>query len=169
MSRKRCFDPVVDANTRILILGSLPGEASLQQGQYYANKRNSFWFLMSHVLSIDVVQIGYEDRLATLLRKGIGLWDVVADAIRTGSLDSSIKDHRGNDLLSLIATLPKLEIVAFNGKTAARLGLKQLVGIQGKVKTVELPSSSPAYTLDVTAKVESWLVLRPTLEPAQTA
>src|SRR6478672_650310 len=97
-ARKRCFAPVVNAQTRILILGSLPGEKSLEQGQYYANKQNAFWFLISQVIGIDLVGLGYEERLATLLQHGVGLWDVVADAKREGSLDASIREHQANDL-----------------------------------------------------------------------
>jgi hypoxanthine-DNA glycosylase len=140
-------------------LGSLPGEKSLEQGQYYANKQNAFWFLISHIVGIDLVALSYEERLATLLEHGIGLWDVVADAKRTGSLDSSIREHQANDLVQLIETLPNLCIVAFNGRTAAKLGIKQLASSDMKFKIVELPSSSPAFTLPVSKKLDAWMAL----------
>ena len=163
MSSKQCFPPVVNTDTKILILGSLPGDKSLAQGQYYANKQNAFWYLMSQLLETNLVRLDYADRLATLLAHGVGLWDVVADATRDGSLDSRIKDHRSNDLSGLVGTLPQLRAVAFNGKTAARLGLKQLAAAHEAIRTVELPSSSPAYTLAVDKKLETWLGLRPFL------
>ncbi|MYN39185.1 DNA-deoxyinosine glycosylase [Duganella sp. FT109W] len=163
MNSKQCFPPVVNENTTLLILGSLPGDRSLAQGEYYANKQNSFWYLMSQLLRTDLVHLNYQDRLATLLGNGVGLWDVVADAMRDGSLDSRIKEHRSNDLLGLIATLPKLKAVAFNGKTAARLGQKQLVFAREAITTIELPSSSPAYTLAVHKKVDRWQELQPFL------
>ena len=163
MSRKSCFDPVVNEKTRLLILGSLPGEKSLAQNQYYAHKQNSFWYWMSQVLATDLVPLKYEDRLATLLKHGVGLWDVVADAVREGSLDSSIKEHRGNDLSSFLLVNPSITSVAFNGKTAAKLGHKQLAGIRDQVITFELPSSSPAFTLAVADKVNGWLALQSTL------
>ncbi|MDR3410674.1 MAG: DNA-deoxyinosine glycosylase, partial [Formivibrio sp.] len=77
---KRSFPPVVDEETRILMLGSLPGEISLAQGQYYANKHNRFWALLGSVIDEDLPAMVYADRLKTLLRHRIGLWDVVAEA-----------------------------------------------------------------------------------------
>jgi len=160
MIRKQCFAPVVNLHTRILILGSLPGEKSLAQEQYYANKQNAFWFLISHIVGTDLVELCYEERLAALREHGIGLWDVVADARRSGSLDSSIRDHQANDLVQLIQTLPNLSVVAFNGRTAAKLGMKQLMSSDIPFRIVELPSSSPAFTLPVGKKLDAWMVLR---------
>ena len=160
MTRKQCFSPIVNSQTKILILGSLPGEKSLEQGQYYANKQNAFWFLISQIVGTDLVGLSYEQRLATLLKHGVGLWDVVADAQRSGSLDSSIRDHQANDLVQLIQTLPNLGVVAFNGRTAAKLGIKQLASVDVKFRIVELPSSSPAFTLPVREKLDAWIVLR---------
>ena len=124
--RKRSFPPVVDANTRLLVLGSLPGEASLAAQRYYAHPRNLFWTLMGEVLAEDLVGLDYEDRLAALLRHRVGLWDVVAEASRAGSLDAAIRDPHENDLLSLVRSLPELRAVAFNGGTSAKVGLRQL-------------------------------------------
>jgi len=160
MTTKRCFPPVVDPHTRILILGSLPGEVSLAQSQYYAHKQNRFWHLMSDVLEVDLVKRPYEDRLATLRQHRVGLWDVVAEARRDGSLDSNIKDHQGNDLIGLIATLPKLRVIAFNGGTAAKIGIKVLGEHADPHAIVHLPSSSPAYTLVYAEKLVRWLGLR---------
>src|SRR4051812_37212319 len=101
MNRKSSFAPVVDANTRILILGSLPGEISLAHAQYYANRQNRFWTLMSEITNIDLLALDYPARLQALLKNGYGLWDVVAEADREGSLDSRIRDHIGNDLIAL--------------------------------------------------------------------
>lgn len=160
MTRKQCFAPVVDLQTRILILGSLPGEKSLEQGQYYGNKHNAFWFLISQVIGIDLVELDYEERLATLLNHGVGLWDVIADAKREGSLDANIKEHQANDLAGLISSLPNLAVIAFNGRTAAKLGTKQLTRLSPRLRLVELPSSSPAFTLPVGKKLETWMALR---------
>ena len=142
MVRKAGFPAVVDANTRVLILGSLPGEASLAAQQYYGNPRNAFWRLMEGVLDTPLVPLAYEDRLAALLAKGVGLWDVIAEAERPGSLDAAIRDPAANDLVTLIDTLPVLRGVAFNGGAAAKLGAR-LVG--DRVPTLALPSSSPAH------------------------
>ncbi len=159
--RKRCFDPVVDAQTRLLVLGSLPGQQSLVKQEYYGNKQNRFWMLMSAVIGLDLVPLDYPSRLAALLAHGVGLWDVVAEAQRDGSLDSQIRAHTGNDLLALLAQLPHLETIAFNGGTAARLGVKALGDQAARYRIVALPSSSPAYTLAYADKLAAWRTLRP--------
>jgi hypoxanthine-DNA glycosylase len=158
--RKRCFDPVVDHRTRLLVLGSLPGELSLARNEYYGNKQNRFWMLMSEVIGLDLVALDYGARLQALLANGVGLWDVVAEAHREGSLDSRIRDHAGNDLLGLIGGLPNLATIAFNGGTAARLGLKALGEHASRYGIVQLPSSSPAYTLAFADKLTVWRTLR---------
>ncbi len=158
-ARKRCFDPVVNAQTRLLVLGSLPGEQSLLLQQYYGNRQNRFWALMSAVTRVDLVPLDYAARLDALLEQRIGLWDVVAEAHRPGSLDSRIRDRNDNDLLALIAKLPALTTIAFNGGTAARLGLKVLGEHAQRYRIVALPSSSPAYTLPYAEKLRQWQVL----------
>ncbi|MFY8208760.1 MAG: DNA-deoxyinosine glycosylase [Caulobacter sp.] len=155
---KRGFPPVVDAKTRVLILGSLPGDASLAAGQYYGHPRNAFWRLMEGVINAPLVARGYEDRLATLLAHGVGLWDVIETARRPGSLDAAIREPAANDLMALIDTLPALRLVAFNGGTAGRLG-GRLIG--DRVATLALPSSSPAYAARTFAqKAADWAALR---------
>lgn len=158
--RKRCFDPVVDDRTRLLVLGSLPGEKSLVLQQYYGNRQNRFWMLMSDVIGVDLVPLAYSARLETLLRHGVGLWDVVAQAHRPGSLDSSIRDRDDNDLLGLLARFPSIETIAFNGGTAAKLGARVLGEHASRYRIVDLPSSSPAYTKPYSEKWFSWAVLR---------
>ncbi|MDB0528581.1 DNA-deoxyinosine glycosylase [Ralstonia solanacearum] len=160
MTRKRCFPPVVDADTRVLILGSLPGEASLAQGQYYANRQNHFWRLVGDILGEDLVHMDYAVRLQTLLAHHVGLWDVVAEAMREGSSDNKIRGHAGNDLASLIESLPKLAVIAFNGGTAERIGLKALGRHGDHHRMVRLPSSSPAHTVPYSQKLLAWRELR---------
>lgn len=155
------FPPVVDQHTRTLILGSLPGTASLAASQYYGHPRNAFWKLLSAVTGEDLVSMAYEDRLQAVLRHRIGLWDVIANARRIGSLDSNIRDHTHNDLLDLIATLPALKTIAFNGGTAAKIGIKALGENAQRYRIVMLPSSSPAHaSLSFEQKLEAWLALR---------
>ena len=122
MNRKAGFEPVVDANTRLLILGSLPGDASLRAAQYYGHPRNAFWRLIGGVIGRELSALPYEERLAALKAAGVGLWDVIASAERPGSLDAAIRRPEAADLRGLVASLPDLRAVAFNGGTAARLG-----------------------------------------------
>ena len=158
--RQRCFDPVVDRRTSLLILGSLPGEQSLARNEYYGNRQNCFWALMSEVIAQDLTALDYAARLEALLAHGVGLWDVVAEARREGSLDSRIREHADNDLPGLVATLPVLNTIAFNGATAARLGLKVLGPHASGYRIVKLPSSSPAFTLAYGEKARLWQILR---------
>ena len=155
--RKRGFPPVVDARTRVLILGSLPGEASLAAAQYYGNPRNAFWRLLESVLDEALLDLGYEDRLTRLQARGVGLWDVVAQAERRGSLDAAIQNAETNDLLALIQTLPALRAVAFNGGKAAQLGSRLLGPVADRIAFIPLPSSSPAHAaLRFAQKAEMW-------------
>lgn len=153
--RRSGFPPVVDAATRLLILGSLPGDASLRAAQYYAHPRNAFWPLIGGVLGEDLAVLPYEQRLDRLKARGVGLWDVIASAERSGSLDAAIRSPEAADLRSLIDGLPALRAVAFNGKLAAKLG-RRIIGDVNGVRLIDLPSSSPAHAVGMTIKASSW-------------
>lgn len=160
MTRKSHFPPVVREDTRVLILGSLPGEASLQAQRYYAHPRNLFWRLSGAVIGReDLPNLGYDDRLQALLSAGVGLWDTIASARREGSLDAAIRDAEHAALPELVARLPALRAVGFNGATSARIG-RAALGASG-LALVDLPSSSPAYAaMSLAEKRNRWLALR---------
>jgi hypoxanthine-DNA glycosylase len=160
--------PVGSADARLLILGSLPGEASLKAQRYYAHPQNQFWRLLGAAIAEDLAGLDYDDRLARLAARGIGLWDVVGEARRQGSLDGSIREASPNRLADYVAAHPRLRAIAFNGQTAARLGRAALAGTTG-VPMIDLPSSSPAYTLPFAWKVERWAELGPLASPAEAA
>lgn len=159
MNRKAGFDPVVDARTRLLILGSLPGDASLRAAQYYGHPRNAFWRLIGGVIGRDLAALPYDERLAALKAAGVGLWDVIASAERPGSLDAAIRRPEAADLRGLVAGLPDLRAVAFNGGTAARLGRAVLAGLPESVALIDLPSSSPAHARPFDEKAAAWAAL----------
>lgn len=158
MTLKRAFDPIVDARTRLLILGSLPGDASLKAGQYYGHPQNGFWRLVGGVIGRDLPALPYAERLEALRAAGVGLWDVIASAERPGSLDAAIRKVEAADLNRLVDDLPLLRAVGFNGGTAARLGRRSLTPRPG-LRLIDLPSSSPAYTRPLTEKAAAWAVL----------
>ena len=157
---QHCFPPVTRPDTRLLLLGSLPGAVSLAEARYYANKRNQFWRLIGGVIERDLVALDYEARLEALLEARVGLWDTVAAATRKGSLDADIRLHRASDLAAMAASLPDLKAMAFNGGRSAKIGRKQLEGVS-RLDLVDLPSSSPAYaSLSFEKKLSLWLALR---------
>ncbi|WP_306003150.1 DNA-deoxyinosine glycosylase [Brevundimonas sp. C43] len=155
--------PVVDTETRLLILGSLPGDASLKAAQYYAHPRNAFWPLIGGVLGEDLLALRYEQRLDRLKARGVGLWDVIASAERSGSLDAAIRSPEAADLRGLIGGLPRLRAVAFNGKLAAKLG-RRIIGDVAGVRLVDLPSSSPAHAIPLAGKANIWNSLTDLIE-----
>lgn len=139
----------------MLILGSLPGEASLAARRYYAHPQNRFWHLVGYAIGRDLAGLEYEDRLAELQAAKIALWDTVASARRTGSLDAAIREAEHAPLADLVSTLPELRAVAFNGRKAAAIGRPQLAG--SGLALIDLPSSSPAYaSLPIAEKERLW-------------
>jgi hypoxanthine-DNA glycosylase len=146
--------PVVGPAARLLILGSFPGQRSLQAAQYYAHPRNQFWPILAALLEEPLVGMPYEERLARVVARGIALWDVVGACRRPGSLDASIRDAAHNDFDALFERLPGLRAVAFNGAAAAqREGLFAARGLA----TIRLPSTSPAHAgVSFDAKLARW-------------
>jgi hypoxanthine-DNA glycosylase len=146
--------PVIAQDTRILILGSFPGAASLAAQQYYAHPRNQFWKLVGALVGEDLYSLPYADRLPRLLAHRFGLWDVLAACEREGSLDSAIRNPAANDFERLHRLCPELEIVGFNGQTSGKFAPQ--FAAQG-YRTVVLPSSSPAHmALSFEQKLATW-------------
>ena len=160
--RHASFAPHVAPDTRLLILGSLPGVRSLAEQQYYAHPTNQFWRLLGEVIGRPLTDMPYGERLATLRDAKVGLWDVIRSAERHASSDSLIRQAEVHDLASLVADLPDLRMIAFNGGKAAAIGRKQLPASQG-IEVVDLPSSSAANTSRYAAKRGQWLRLREAL------
>lgn len=159
--------PVVASDCRVLILGSMPGAASLQAARYYAHPRNRFWPLMAALADIPA-EASYGERLVALQRAGIGLWDVIGECRRAGSLDSAIVrgSERANALVPLIVSLGQLRVIAFNGAAAASLFRRHvephLPELRQPVQRIALPSTSPAHAaMGLEALREAWSVLAP--------
>ena len=171
MTTKRGLDPIVDHASRVLILGTLPGEESLLLQQYYSHGRNDFWMILSRVYH-DPIGAEYGERLDFLRRHGIAVWDVLLSADRRGSTDSAIKNPIPNDFGSFFAKHPHLRSIGLNGAKAEdyflRLVAKQ-PGVPTSLRIARLPSSSPAagrYVPGLDEKVAQWKAfLRPTLQP----
>lgn len=128
----------------------------MRAAEYYAHPQNQFWRLLGALLREPLVEMDYDSRLKTLLRYRIGVWDVIATCRRHGSLDSDIRDEQGNDFDFLHNDCPQLRRIGFNGLKAGRLaGIFDALGYE----TLQLPSSSPAYTLAFAEKLSRWQAL----------
>ncbi len=136
------FPPVLAQDTRILLLGSFPGVASLDATQYYAHPRNQFWRLLGELIDEPLAELDYSTRLERVLAHHIGIWDVLAACERSGSLDTAIRAASPNDFAVLKRLAPQLKKVCFNGKTAGRF---EPILCAAGYQTAILPSSSPAY------------------------
>jgi TDG/mug DNA glycosylase family protein len=154
---ERGFPPIARPDARLLILGSLPGRASLAAGQYYAHPRNAFWPILGVLFGFDPAA-PYEARVAALLRARVAVWDVCAAAVRPGSLDAAIAPAsvRPNDFAAFFGAHRKIVRVAFNGAVAATLYRRHGLPEGGR-EIVRLPSTSPAHaSLDLAAKRRAW-------------
>lgn len=146
---KNSFPPISTQDAFILVLGSMPGEVSLQKSQYYAHPGNIFWKIMCIAAGIDLTA-SYSQRVEILKAKKVALWDVLKQCEREGSLDSSIKRHseEANNLIEFLTRHPKVEKICFNGQKALnsfnRHILKANPDLQEKYRLVLLPSTSPA-------------------------
>ena len=133
--------PVVDANTRLVVLGSFPSVASLQAQQYYGHPRNHFWPILSALWGADLMRLPYPQRIAAVQAHGLGIWDVYACCEREGSLDSAITNAQLNDLAGLQHRALQLQAIAHNGGESARaMRATRTLGLA----VYRLPSTSPA-------------------------
>src|SRR5690606_9919545 len=145
----RGFPPVSDADARVLVLGSLPGETSIEMRQYYAQPRNAFWPIMGELCGA-APSLPYPRRLERLRAAGIALCDVLAAGERRGSLDSAIVPSSMvvNDFAAFFAAHPQIRFVSFNGSKAAELFVRRVLPAlpaeYGSLEMTRLPSTSPA-------------------------
>ena len=150
--------PVAQTDARLFILGSLPGDASLAAGRYYAHPTNQFWRLLGGAIGEDLHALGYDQRLQRLAARRIGLWDVIASAARAGSLDQSIRSPARNRIERLLEEYPGLQAIAFNGSAAAAAGRRSIMA-SPQVELIDLPSSSAANTRPFDEKALAWASL----------
>lgn len=144
MNKVQSFPPIASPDARLLILGSMPGVASLTAGQYYAHPRNHFWPVMEALYNSPPLE--YPARADLLHAHKIALWDVLRECVRPGSLDSAITDTTPNDFTSFFAAHPRITHVFFNGKAARDLFNRWVLPtISGRpLVFTALPSTSPA-------------------------
>lgn len=162
------FAPILAEDTTLLVLGSMPGQASLQAQAYYAHPRNGFWpIVAAHLRAQHGVLLAddFASRYAQLLGAGIGLWDVLAAAIRPGSLDAKIQKDGlvFNNFQSVFAEYSHISQIALNGQAAHRWFMRQVwptlsVDQQQRLHCHALPSTSPAHAAcSLSEKMQHWL------------
>jgi TDG/mug DNA glycosylase family protein len=157
-NRAEGFPPLARADARILILGSLPGQRSIDVNEYYAHAQNCFWRIMSELLGASG---SYTERCEQLLRSKIALWDVLASSVRPGSLDADIRleTAQTNDFVTFLDDHEAISLILFNGRKAAQIfERKVLVSVQGcEIRRQTMPSTSPAYAaMSFADKLRFW-------------
>ena len=169
------FAPVINRESRLLILGSLPGDESIRQQRYYAHPKNQFWPILASVFG-EPIHSNYDDRIRFLKRNGVALWDVLLEAERPGSLDSAIRKEVVNDFQFLFRTYPNLQKILFNGQKAEslfrRYVIRQNPHLHEELEMIGLPSSSPTPgrgVLSFERKIEKWKNAIERLTPSRSA
>jgi TDG/mug DNA glycosylase family protein len=156
-ARVRSFGPITTRDAKILILGSMPGRASLAAGQYYAHRQNAFWRIVGSLLGIDPAS-PYQVRVRALRASRIAVWDVLHSCVRPGSLDSSIEQETANDFNAFFRRHPGIAHVFFNGAMAeASFRRRVLPAIERPLHYARLPSTSPAHaSMPYARKLKAW-------------
>lgn len=163
MNSKQSFNPIIDSNAKVLVLGSIPGEESLRKQQYYANPRNHFWSIIYALFDKEAEPL-YEERIKFLLDKGIALWDVIASCERIGSLDANIKNEKLNKIKELLDEYNNIRFIAFNGTKAYDTYIKKInYFANGAILAKKLPSTSPIPGKNIKTfneKLDEWKIIR---------
>ena len=150
---KKGLAPIINEDTRILILGSLPSDESIRNQQYYSNPGNDFWKLINEIIGEDITTLDYEAKIQKLQEHKIGIWDVLFASERDGSMDSNINNEEINDFSNLKNVAPNLQLVCFNGKKAGEY--EQTIQGHG-IETKVLPSSSGANRRYSDKRIVEW-------------
>ena len=151
--QKKCLEPWIDDKTRILIVGTMPGDESIEKQMYYANPQNRFWKYIQEILNNGIELKSKDDKQKLLQSNGIGLWDILSKCERDGSLDSNIGNEQPNDF----SKFQSVKYVLFNGKKAAKYFEKYNFQYLSKRQSFSLPSTSPANaSIPEDVKFEEW-------------
>ncbi len=156
MSNCKSFKPSVDNNSKVLILGSMPGVKSLEEQQYYAHPQNRFWKVLGAVCKEpNLHEFDYKNKLKTLLNNNIALWDTIKSCKREGSLDSDIQNEVPNDIRGLLKKYSNIQTICLNGNKSYYTFKKYFPDLSEKYNCHKMPSTSPAnagYSIDILIK-----------------
>lgn len=148
------FPPIIDIDSEILILGSVPGVKSLEKQQYYAHPQNKFWKIIFELIREDFTD-EYSERIKAIRKHHIALWDVIDSCERKGSLDSEIRNEEANRIVELLDDHPNIRAIFCNGGKSYK-NLQKMLGKNYKIPVFLLPSTSPLHTVSFEKKLEEW-------------
>lgn len=158
MNRISSFPPIVSKDSKLLILGSVPGIKSLEMQEYYAHPQNKFWRILFELFQEDFTA-DYAEKIELLKKNKIAVWDVIDSCERKGSLDTEIKNEAHHDILQLLQDFPSIKVIFCNGQKSFK-SLRKILPDDLKIAILVLPSTSPAYTIPYQQKLKDWSVLK---------
>ncbi len=153
-NRISSFPALIDEESEILILGSIPGVKSLEMQQYYAHPQNKFWKIILELLNEEFTE-DYSKKIEILKKHHIALWDVIDSCERKGSLDSEIKNEEANQISELLEEYPNIKAIFCNGGKSYK-NLQKILGKNYKLPIFLMPSTSPLHTVSFEKKLEEW-------------
>jgi len=157
-NRISSFPPIIDEDSKILILGSIPGVKSLEKQQYYGHPQNKFWKIIFELCNEKFTE-DYTARIKILKKHHIALWDVIDSCERKGSLDSEIKNEEANQIDKLLEEYQNIKAIFCNGGKSFK-NLQKILGKNYKIPVFLLPSTSPLHTVSFEKKLEEWKIIK---------
>ncbi|MBU8882023.1 DNA-deoxyinosine glycosylase [Flavobacteriaceae bacterium JJC] len=157
-NRIASFKPIISEDSKILILGSVPGVKSLEMQQYYAHPQNQFWKIIFELFQEDFTA-DYSSRIEVIRKNHLALWDVIDTCERKGSLDSNIVNEEANDIRKLLNDFPNIKAVFSNGQKSFK-NLQKILGKDCEIPVFVLPSTSPLHTISFEKKLTEWKILK---------
>lgn len=148
------FSPIISSESKILILGSIPGVKSLEKQEYYAHPQNQFWKLLFEIFQ-EEFSMDYQHKLALLKKYNIALWDTIESCEREGSLDTKIKNETENQIPELLKNYPNIKAIFCNGQKSYKNVIK-LLGKDFELPIILMPSTSPLHTISFDEKLMKW-------------
>lgn len=158
MNRISSFPPLISEDSKVLILGSVPGIKSLEMQEYYAHPQNKFWRILFELFDEEFTT-DYCGKIKLLKKYKIGVWDVIDSCERKGSLDTEIKNENHHNILKLLEDFPSIKVIFCNGQKSFKT-LNKILPNDLEIPIVVLPSTSPAYTIPYEKKLQEWSVIK---------
>lgn len=157
-NRISSFPPIIDHESKILILGSVPGIKSLEKQEYYGHPQNKFWKIIFELFEAGFTE-NYNEKIEILKKNKISVWDVIDTCERKGSLDSEIRNEESNDIKNLLQTHPNIRAIFCNGGKSFK-NLKKILDKNSEIPVYLLPSTSPLHTISFEKKLEDWKIIK---------